>query len=376
MAKTTLEKIMCRKYMLSLYFFLNITYLAAQNYYSNPESVVFDSMNNRYLISNVGSGNIVQIDSIGNTKFFYKGLRRTLGMVIVDKYLFVAAQSGVVCFDLITNEYLYTILVRSQNVLNDITSDGKDNLYITDSGNGNIYRISISSRLASTIASGIHWPNGILFDEKNNRVLFCAFGNNVPIRAINILDNCISTIAETNLEDLDGITEDNEGNIYVSSWGSNSIYKFSSSFSAPHEIVSKGHKGPADIFYNKINNTLAVPNFNLNKVDFIAMGISSIEEKENNLPSGFSLSQNYPNPFNPITTIGYHIPEAVSVELSIINVLGQKIKTIVRCHQSAGEYKYQWDGTSENGGALPSAIYLYMITAGDYCQTKKMVLMK
>lgn len=93
-------------------------------------------------------------------------------------------------------------------------------------------------------------------------------------------------------------------------------------------------------------------------------------------PKEFQLAQNYPNPFNPTTRIRYQLPANAEVRLSIFNLLGQEIKTLVRKEQKAGFYTVQWDGTNNDGVSVASGIYLYRIVAGKYHQVKRMVFLK
>lgn len=94
------------------------------------------------------------------------------------------------------------------------------------------------------------------------------------------------------------------------------------------------------------------------------------------LPTAYALFQNYPNPFNPETDIQYQIPEAGWVELTIYNVLGQRIHTLVDDHREVGKYTVRWSGTDSQGKALSSGIYFYRLRAGDFVDVRKMVLMK
>ncbi|MHB2150208.1 carbohydrate-binding module family 20 domain-containing protein [Calditrichota bacterium LG25] len=94
-------------------------------------------------------------------------------------------------------------------------------------------------------------------------------------------------------------------------------------------------------------------------------------------PKEFTLNQNYPNPFNPTTTISFTLPEASRVTLSVYNVLGQKVRTLIDNQlASAGTHAKQWDGRDEAGHKVASGIYFYKLEAGDFSSIKKMVLMK
>jgi hypothetical protein len=88
-------------------------------------------------------------------------------------------------------------------------------------------------------------------------------------------------------------------------------------------------------------------------------------------PLKFGLDQNYPNPFNPVTTINYELPITNYVELSIYNLLGQNVATLVSENQPAGKYQVQWDASEFAGG-----VYYYKIKAGGFTDVKKMMLIK
>jgi len=90
----------------------------------------------------------------------------------------------------------------------------------------------------------------------------------------------------------------------------------------------------------------------------------------------FLLCQNYPNPFNPSSTISYRISKTTLTKINIYNLFGQEVKTLVNKEQQSGEYKIIWDGTDNSGRMLSSGVYIYQLQAGDFLQTKKMVLIK
>ena len=94
------------------------------------------------------------------------------------------------------------------------------------------------------------------------------------------------------------------------------------------------------------------------------------------LPTAFALADNFPNPFNPATTIKYALPQAADVELTVYNVVGQPVRTLVAEHQSAGRYVVEWDATDDSGHSLSSGMYLYHLQAGEFREVKKMLLLK
>jgi len=95
------------------------------------------------------------------------------------------------------------------------------------------------------------------------------------------------------------------------------------------------------------------------------------------LPTSFSLTDNFPNPFNPATTIQYALPQAADVELTVYNVVGQVVRTLVAEHQSAGRYAVEWDATDDSGHSLSSGMYFYRLEAGgEFREVKKMLLLR
>jgi hypothetical protein len=99
-------------------------------------------------------------------------------------------------------------------------------------------------------------------------------------------------------------------------------------------------------------------------------------QTQNVIPSTFEVSQNYPNPFNPSTTIKYGLPENSIVTIKIFNILGQEVKTLVNTEKNAGTYSVTWNGDNNFGQKVTSGTYIYRVVAGNFVQTKKMVLLK
>ena len=95
-----------------------------------------------------------------------------------------------------------------------------------------------------------------------------------------------------------------------------------------------------------------------------------------NVPVQYSLSQNYPNPFNPTTKIQFGLPVAENVQIKIYDVLGREVRSLVHEQYDAGLYSVQWDGKNNNGVQVATGMYIYHLRAGQFVQSKKMLLMK
>jgi len=94
------------------------------------------------------------------------------------------------------------------------------------------------------------------------------------------------------------------------------------------------------------------------------------------IPEGFDLRQNFPNPFNPSTTIEYVLKENRRVRLSVYDMLGQEVTTLVNESQSAGLKKVIWDGTDHAGSSVSTGLYVYRISTGDFVMSRKMLYVK
>jgi hypothetical protein len=96
----------------------------------------------------------------------------------------------------------------------------------------------------------------------------------------------------------------------------------------------------------------------------------------NQLPHAFNLYNNYPNPFNPVTTLRYDLPEDALVNITIYDIMGRIVRTLINSQQNAGFKSIQWNATNDAGSPLSAGLYLYKIQADNLVETRKMVLLK
>ncbi len=104
----------------------------------------------------------------------------------------------------------------------------------------------------------------------------------------------------------------------------------------------------------------------------ITTGVDDID----NIPLVFDLRQNYPNPFNPVTTIQYSLPQKELVSITIFNLMGQKVTTLVDKVQAAGKHAIRWQGTNSQNLKVASGIYFYKMKSGSFTKIQKMLLLK
>jgi hypothetical protein len=219
----------------------------------------------------------VRVDASGVQSYFNTDLAFTAGMHIVGDTLYACSSNGpyagLIGFDLEMGEMIMNLALPGMQLLNDVTSDTSGYLYVTEYIRDWIYRVDISTQNNTVFVSDevLNTPNGILFDAPNNRLLVIneIGGGNDAIYAVSLPYGDVTTVASLGLSSCDGLTEDNDGNIYFSSWATGRVYKYDHEFSSPYEEFSRGHYGPADIFYNKTRCEMAVPNYNTGRLELV-----------------------------------------------------------------------------------------------------------
>jgi photosystem II stability/assembly factor-like uncharacterized protein len=104
--------------------------------------------------------------------------------------------------------------------------------------------------------------------------------------------------------------------------------------------------------------------------------VTSVAEVGSEIPTQFQLTNNYPNPFNPSTKFRYALPEGRNVRIIVYDIDGSKVTELVNNYQGAGTYEVSWNGKNDSGQQVASGTYIYQVSAGEFVQTKKMVMLK
>ena len=237
--------------------------LIAQNY-SGAESVEFDYANNRYLVSNTISKKIIARAANGTLSVFATCATAPYGIEIFGDTLYCCTSGSITGIQLATGSIIFNKPITGSQFINGITHDPSGNLYITDFYANKVYKFNTANRQFSTFVSNtLTQPNGITYDAYdgiNPRLVMVSWGGSAAIRAIDIASATMTTLATTPFSNNDGIAKGKNGNFYISCWSNNSIQRYDSTFAnAPTAMVTGLSSDPADIFYNQLSDTLAVP---------------------------------------------------------------------------------------------------------------------
>ena len=110
--------------------------------------------------------------------------------------------------------------------------------------------------------------------------------------------------------------------------------------------------------------------------EVISVTLQWLDVDGEQLPAVYALHQNYPNPFNPVTNLSYDLPEDAMVNITVFDMMGRMVKTLVNGQQSAGYKSLHWNATNNIGQPISAGLYIYTIQAGEFSQTRKMILLK
>jgi sugar lactone lactonase YvrE len=272
----------------------------AQNYLNKPESISYDSIGNRWLVTCIGNGNIVEIDSLGQQSIFLTSPLQAASDVISGDTLFVTYLNGVLAaFDLNTKDTLFMVNIPPMGNLNGLTADTSGYIYMVDTG-GRIIKLRRTDQAYSTfVGFGLPaFPQDCVFDPAHNRLLVASFTANAPIVAVDIADSSLTTLLTTQEGNFDGIMIDPLGNIYLSSHNGgllNKYVKSGTSFDPTPITIADGLGGPTEADYDNRHKIIGVPGFYTHRVDFFP-DIYVLDSDEDGIVDAYDNCPNDPNP--------------------------------------------------------------------------------
>lgn len=247
-----------------------------------PESIIWNPLTETYLISNVGSGTILSLrDKFTFDVFNQSKLDSPKGMAILDNVLYVADVTRVVGFDLKTGKQTFEQAIPDAVFLNDVTADNDKSIFVSDSRSNFIVRIVPETGLTEFFRNPeLVSPNGLFYARQDNKDLLyiVSMEADTPIRTLDLFSKELTAVPIHKLTRADGITREPDGSWLISSWADSTVYKFSPDFKTSSRLQQK-YQSPADIFYSMENHELAIPQMQLNLIQFIKTEESFLPEK-------------------------------------------------------------------------------------------------
>ncbi|MEN6445105.1 MAG: SMP-30/gluconolactonase/LRE family protein [Candidatus Cloacimonas sp.] len=253
--------------LILIVIFVAIMLITRKGPLNGPESIVWDEIGKRFLISNTSGRNIVSMNLNGQySPFLKKGLQQPRGITIFAKKLYVADKTNIKVIDLEKTAIIDTINIPGASMLNDLAFTKKGIIYTTDTAGNCVYVVDpLNNNIQKIVNPLLQKPNGIIYDMPRDQMFVVCFKDQSPILSISTLDNSVSIFMDSIYGELDGIAIDDLGRIYISSWAQDMIFEI------PQEqnrflATFKNIKDAADIYYYLPENELIVPLFSANKI--------------------------------------------------------------------------------------------------------------
>jgi sugar lactone lactonase YvrE len=237
-----------------------------------PESVSYDPVGERFLISNVGSGSIVAMDDDGNlSEYMPRTFQNPKGIFLRDGKLYVTEPSQIQVVDVAQASIIDSYPIQGAVGLNDISITEHGLLYITDTIENCVFVYDPATKTQEKITSPLlDKPNGIVYDRPRWQMFVVNNSTHSPILSIDVRSKEVSIFKDTIYSQLDGIAIDDLGRIYFSSWAESMIVQIPQ---AQNKFITdlKGYEGAADIYYHLPANELIVPLLKQNRIARISL---------------------------------------------------------------------------------------------------------
>lgn len=352
------------------------------------DGLVLDKAGNIY-VSQYDGTSVRKVTPDGQVSVYASGFNAPNGLAMDDAgNLYVTnAQGGRVSKVLPDGTVIQRFIDGLNNPVGLALNAAQDTLYISHYQGSKISRVALadSANVTTWVSGGLlNGPVGLTFDDDNN--LYAGNFNNGHI--IKIAPN--GTMERlTNIPASMGFVTYSKGVFYATSFSANKVYRISAD--GTKEVLagtgagseqdgpalSAAFNGPNGIVATPSGDTLYVSDYNAESLRMIVATTSTGAIDESEIPQpNVLLDQNFPNPFRETTTITYHLDTPRPVDISIYNVLGQKIRTLASQIAASGLNSIAWDGLDDAGQVSPAGIYVYTLNTGPIADSKTMLLMR
>lgn len=330
---------------------------------------------------------VTKISPDGSTEIFANGFSDPNGLAFgPDGFLYVTNATGNRIDKVSPDGVVSTVISNFTNPAG-VAFDPSGNMIIASYQQSKLFVYDTGGNLTEYLTgNGLNGPVGIIFDENENLYIGNFNDGKVLKRSPN---GSVTAIGD--IPGWMGFLTYANGYVYATAYQGNRIYRIKSDGTEQVVFAGTGNAGTTDgdllsasfnapngIAASATGDTLFVSDFDsrsLRMITGVNATITAIDDVAQPVNT-FRLSQNYPNPFNPTTAISYQLSNISSVNLSIYNMLGQLVKTLVAEKQPAGSYTVSWDGTNASGKTVAGGAYIYRLQVGKTTLSRKMMFTK
>jgi len=363
--------------MKRLFLLIFLPFLFFESYsqsFNSPESVEYDPINNRYIVSNTNASNLQSVIPGQAPILFTDAVSAPYGLAEYNGVVYVCDDGRVKGYSLTNAQEVFNINLNA-SFLNGICADGHGKLYVSDFSAKKIYVVNITAQtFNSVVANTTSIPNGILFDENHGRLIFCTWGSSAKLIAVDTITFTMETKITTALSNIDGVVMDRCGNFLVSEWGTDKIHKIDSSFGTPTIVFSSGIANPADLYFNVLNDTLVVPNTGNNTVSFFDASFCPVIVDTTDTIDHASIVE-YQNIQFDVITLSESIQllwKASGISSAVISISDLSGKIIERVKIPTASLVHNTYGISTQ--KIVSGVYIITFSSGNQSISKKVFI--
>jgi len=329
------------------------------NLLKQPEGICYYAPWKAWFVTNAEGDNVVKIDSLWNQSLFWEGINIPIGIEAIGDSLYISSNEPyrITCLSIPDSSLMYFLPTTNVYAVGHMDYDSRlCHLYITDQ-HGGVMRVNVFNRKYQVfVPTGTGLADGsqtVIADTTLNRLYVFAWPL-AFVRSVSMTDSTdIVNLFNPGYSKFIGSATDEAGNIYVSSWSTNKVYKYPPHLQGEAVIFSANHDQPAGMAYNPAEGVIAVCNFGNNTIDFISV-TTGIETH----PASFILEKvsTYPNPILSTVTLSYQLNATANIEVTVFDQMGNIRFSTTSQSIRPGEHIEKL-----SLGNLPAGIYLMTI---------------
>ena len=318
---------------ISSWILLFMSVSSAGQVLASPESMVWVENSKQFIISNAASGRLIAWDGQEQYEYFGDEAMGSHGLVTVEGVLYACYRNELIGYDLDSGSEVDRLKLESARFLNGLTSDDEGHLFVTDFSKREIYRIELSKEGMTdsrSLTSLNRIPNGIHFKDGLLQVL--TWGRNADILFLEPESGTVVETIETEVDNLEGIYEDAEGHVLITSWTPPGVYRLEKEGLIPADDIRLDHLKPTGLAESAQGELFILGS------DKERMGFPSRKAKKDRIP-GIQF-QAFPNPMVVNSLLSYGLNEDGQVSIDLYDAKGVLMATLYNGNQNAGEHQF------------------------------------